>query len=107
MKTLDEKETWQAVLGEMEVVFSQANFSTWFKDTFILDLQKEEIIIGVPNGFTQEWLENKYHGQILTALQKMHPAVKSVKYTIASSKAQPLPRIEAVHPQAPQSPSSW
>jgi len=84
MKKLDEKETWQAALGELEVVLSKANFTTWFKDTFVLFLNEEEIIIGVPNAFTKEWLENKYHLQISQTLKKIHPGLKDVKYSVSS-----------------------
>src|SRR4030043_391481 len=73
MKILDENETWQAALGELEVTFSKANFSTWFKNTFILKMSEEEIVIATPNGFTQEWLENKYHPTVFETLKKLHP----------------------------------
>ena len=85
MKKLDGKETWQAALGELEVILSKANFTTWFKDTFILEMAEDEIIIGVPNTFTKEWLENKYHRQISETLKKMHPEIKKINYSVAST----------------------
>lgn len=97
LKQLDEKETWQAALGELEVVLSKANFTTWFKDTFVYYISETEIIIGVPNAFTQEWLENKYHPQIQTVLKKIHPTTINVKYQIVSSPAlKPEPRMENI-----------
>jgi len=77
---MDRKEIWQIALGELEVILSKANFTTWFQDTFILTLSEEEVIIGVPNGFTKEWLANKYHGQILQALKKNLPKLKKISY---------------------------
>jgi len=82
---MDEKETWQAALGELEVILSKANYTTWFKNTFILEMTDLEIIIGVPNTFTQEWLENKYHPQIFDTLKKTHPNLKKASYKVASS----------------------
>ena len=56
-----EEQLWQAALGEIELSLSKANFTTWFKNTFIAEKSDGKIIIGVPNGFTKAWLENKYH----------------------------------------------
>ncbi len=102
MKTLDENETWQAALGELEVTFSKANFSTWFKNTFILKMSEEEIIIATPNGFTQEWLENKYHPQVFETLKKLHPTIKKVSYAVAS---QNIPKSAPKIVSKPDSPA--
>ena len=100
MKIPNEKETWQAVLGELEVSLSKANFTTWFKDTFILNLSPENFIIGVPNSFAKEWLEKKYYPQILASLQKLHPQVKAYSCQVVSTqfKPEPLPMSEGKSP---------
>ena len=38
---------WQGVLGELELSISKASFTTWFKNTFIIAINNDEIIIGV------------------------------------------------------------
>src|SRR3989344_1518359 len=38
-------ELWQAVLGELELTLSRANFITWFKNTFIVAEENEKNII--------------------------------------------------------------
>lgn len=78
----NEETIWQAVKGELEVVLSKANFTTWLKDTFIDSLKEKEAIIGVPNTFTQDWLENKYHPKILEALKKISPNVETITYKV-------------------------
>ena len=52
-------ELWQAVLGELELTLSKANFTTWFKNTFIIAEENDQAIIGVPNLFTQARFEKK------------------------------------------------
>jgi len=92
MKSLDEKETWAAALGELEVVFSGANYATWFNNTFILEMLPDKIIVGVPNAFSKEWLENRYHSKIFDVLKKRHPGLKKVSYVVANQvlpKSQP------------------
>ncbi|NQV13554.1 MAG: chromosomal replication initiator protein DnaA [Parcubacteria group bacterium] len=65
------EQIWQAVLGELELAISRANFTTWFKSTAIISKQEGEFVIGVPNAFTREWLQNKYHKNISRALQNV------------------------------------
>ena len=38
-------ETWQAVLAELELSISKANFNTWFKNTGILEKKDGQAII--------------------------------------------------------------
>ena len=61
---------WQNILGELELLISKANFTTWFKNTFIVAISDQEIVIGVPSAFAKVWLERKYHDNIVKALEK-------------------------------------
>ncbi len=74
------EDLWKAVLGEMELSISRANFLTWFKDTHILNIDDGIVTVGVPNGFTKEWLENKYNLYLLKSLRKIHHEdIKSIQ----------------------------
>lgn len=73
---------WQTVLGEIELGVSRANFITWFRDTGILKVKDGLAVISVPNGFSKEWLENKYNKLILRALRNASPDVKELKFVI-------------------------
>lgn len=79
---MTKEELWKAVLGEMELSLSKANFITWFKNTSILNNENDSVIVSVPNGFVKEWLENKFHKQILTSIQNLLPEVREIKYAI-------------------------
>lgn len=72
------EELWRAVLGEIELSISKANFITWFKNTAIISNSSGKVIIGVPNGFAKEWLENKYNAYIYKAIRSFQGDVKEV-----------------------------
>lgn len=77
------EQLWQAVLGELELAISKANFTTWFRNTYITANTQNEVVIAVPNTFTKAWLENKYHKTILTALQNITGgSVRTATYRI-------------------------
>lgn len=78
------EQLWQAVMGELELSISKANFTTWFKNTSIASIGQEEVVVVVPNGFAKEWLENKYHKFILKAVQNFCPNIKKIVYKIGS-----------------------
>lgn len=62
---------WENTLGELELLISKANFTTWFKNTFVASIESDQVIVGVPNAFTKVWLEKKYHDKIISALENV------------------------------------
>jgi chromosomal replication initiator protein len=78
------EELWQAALGEIELSISKANFITWFKNTSILSAEADKLVIGVPNGFAKEWLENKYNLFILRALRNIKPEIRDISCVITT-----------------------
>jgi chromosomal replication initiator protein len=81
------QQLWQSVLGNIEVSLSKANFTTWFKNTSILEKNDDYIIVSVPNSFTKEWLQNKYNIEILKTLRGIAPEVREVRYQVLSAGA--------------------
>jgi len=84
---MNTQQLWQAVLGELELSLSKANFTTWFKGTFILELEDPKVVIGVPNAFTKSWLEKKYTSEILKAIRNITESnLREIIFKVASLK---------------------
>ncbi|MFA4930868.1 MAG: chromosomal replication initiator protein DnaA [Patescibacteria group bacterium] len=81
---MDGKQLWQTTLGQLEVTMSKANFTTWLRSTNYLDFTDEVLVVGVANIFTKEWLENKYHEEILRTCRHVSPNVKNIIYKVSS-----------------------
>ncbi|PJE59797.1 MAG: chromosomal replication initiator protein DnaA, partial [Candidatus Portnoybacteria bacterium CG10_big_fil_rev_8_21_14_0_10_44_7] len=79
---MDKIQLWQSALGEIELNVSRANFITWFKNTAIKKIKDGAAVISTPNGFSKEWLENKYNKLILKALRNVSPEIKEVDFII-------------------------
>jgi len=100
------EEIWQAVLGEVELAVSPANFVTWFKNTSILSIEDGRVNIRVPNGFAKEWLENKYNRYILTALRNFIEDVREISCSvIASPEAPPKKELDSAVSASAQVPN--
>ncbi len=87
---MDKKQLWQAILGEMELLISKPNFTTWFKQTYIYSYEDNNVVIAVPNAFTKNWFEKKYHNLISKALQNItdNSTIKISYKIIARDEAQ-------------------
>jgi chromosomal replication initiator protein len=77
-------ELWQAVLGEVELSVSHASFVTWFKNTQLLTLEDERLVVGVPNVFIKQQLERKFNDLIKGIVQKNGVNPKVIDYKIHS-----------------------
>lgn len=82
---MDTKSLWQAVLGDIEVSLTRANFRTWFKNTSLEDMGESGFVVYVPNGFAKEWLANKYDADIKKTLRKLGATFKSLNYAIKTT----------------------
>lgn len=106
---LTNEQLWQAILGNLEVSLSKANFNTWFKNTSISNRAEDSITICVPSAFIRDWIADKFQAEMLKALKMIAPEIKFINYQLGViNKPAPeaeKPTIESVNPQPnPQQP---
>lgn len=77
---------WQTVLGEIELTVSRASFATWFKNTELIGHENGQVTIAVPNIFTKQQLEVKFHQQILDTLHKNGAEIDGLVFQVKSAK---------------------
>ncbi len=84
---MNNTEIWQAVLAELELSISKANFITWFKNTGIVSVGEGQVVLCVPNTFARAWFEKKYHQMIIKSLERiMGKPVRKLDYKIDNIK---------------------
>jgi len=76
---------WQSVLGEIELSVSHATFTTWFKNTELVDQNESGVVIAVPNIFAKKQFEVKFNDQIRGVLAKNGITPKHITYTITTT----------------------
>jgi chromosomal replication initiator protein len=96
---MNNEQIWQAALGEIELNLSKANFTTWFKNTFVSSFEDGKAILCVPNAFTKSWLETKYHKEIANALEHViNQKIKEILYKVELKKSSPgVGLLEKIH----------
>ena len=83
------EEIWQSILAQVQLNVSPAIFSTWFKSTNIVSLKNGEVIVGVPNSFVKEWLEQKYRRQMIKFLREVDSSVREVFFRVTKEPIKP------------------
>ncbi len=83
---MDTNQLWKTILGELELSISKANFTTWFKGTYILKIDENTIYIGVPNTFTKAWLEKKFYDLISNTLKKHYDKFEKIEFIVSPKK---------------------
>jgi chromosomal replication initiator protein len=76
---------WQSVLGEIELSISHAAFTTWFKNTELIDNTNEVVTIAVPNIFAKRQFEVKFNDQIKSVLEKNGVAPERIVYIVKTT----------------------
>lgn len=100
---MDLQALWQASLGELELTLSKANFTTWFKNTYLSQAEGTKAVVCVPNTFTKAWLEKKYHDQIIKALRNAsNLPIREIQYRVEVKNTTVLP----IDTQAPSQQSN-
>jgi chromosomal replication initiator protein len=76
------EELWQSVLSQIQLNISPANFATWFANTKISTIEDSDVTVSVPNSFSKEWLEQKYHKDIIKILKSLDENIREIKYVV-------------------------
>lgn len=96
------EELWQAVLAQVQLNISPANFATWFKNTEVLSQKEGLIIVSAPNSFVKEWLKNKYGKNIFKILHSLDEGIKEIDFEIGKAGLKILKRAAVSLPEAGQ-----
>lgn len=84
----DLKELWKIALAQIEVKLdSPAQFKTWFKNTKLIEIDKNKAKIGVKNAYACDWLKKKHHKMITSTLSYVYGKNLEATYTIDAALA--------------------
>lgn len=82
----DANNLWQSVLNEIQLEISKSNFTMWFKETSLGKIDDGVVFLHVPSPFYQEWLQKKFHNNILRVLRKYNEQVRALEYVISDKR---------------------
>jgi chromosomal replication initiator protein len=88
---MDEQKLWKAVLEELQLTLSKANFSAWFSQTDLIKVKKisadkQTAQIGVPNPFVKETIKKKYLSDVQKIINRITDKETTVDLKIQTTK---------------------
>ena len=84
------EEAWQSAIGEIEVNVGRGSYTTWLKSVRYVTYEDGQYVIGVPNGYVKEWMENRMLGQLKSLLGNRMGRGVDISFVLSSQLAQPV-----------------
>ena len=82
MTDLKAKNFWQTVLGDIQIQITRPTYETWLKDTVGIEYKKNNFIVGTPNIFIAEMLQNRMYPLIAETAQRIISSNIVLKFTV-------------------------
>jgi chromosomal replication initiator protein len=87
MNKKDPKELWEYILTQVELSISQANFNTWFRNSFIVKIGEDGVLqVGVPSQFFKDWYLKKFHALLLKIVRDISYEFRNIEYLIVKDE---------------------
>ena len=86
-ETSQARDTWEAALGELQLHVTRPSFETWLKGTVGLSQLDGEFIVGAPNTFVAEMLEQRMFSLIARAVERVSKRPLDVKIEVLPGDA--------------------
>jgi chromosomal replication initiator protein len=78
----DPHTVWQTLLGELALQMPSATYNTWVRDTWVIAYEDGEFIIGLPNAYARDWLENRLRFKMKRALSSIIQRTVQINFKI-------------------------
>ncbi|MDQ3248328.1 MAG: DnaA/Hda family protein, partial [Chloroflexota bacterium] len=67
----DPHSVWQTLVSELALQMPSASYNTWVRDTWVIGYEDGEFMIGIPNAYARDWLENRLRNKIKRSLSSL------------------------------------
>lgn len=81
------KQLWQETLEDIEGKLSKPSFDMWLAQTEVLSFEEDTLIIGTPNIFVRNWLEQHYASFIQQSIEQVTGMKIDVKFILPEDNA--------------------
>jgi chromosomal replication initiator protein len=93
-------EIWQTAYGELELQLPPETFNTWLRGARLVAHEGGTFIIGVPNIYAREWLEQRLKKAVIRTLERLARRGVEVRFVLVPEHASDAP-AQDVHTAGP------
>ena len=91
---------WKAVLGDLQLQVTRPSYETWLRETTGISFADGEFVVGTPNGFAAEMLEQRMYSLISQVLERITGDKVDVRFQVLAAEEATTPAQEAGLPSA-------
>lgn len=93
-KVIDTNEVWKITLEKIQMKVTSQNFSAWFKNTELAQVENGIATISCPSNFAREWLDSNHHKLIKNLLEEVTGRDVDVVFEIDNSEEKEKSRYD-------------
>ena len=82
--TQQAKQIWDAVLGDLQLQVTRPSYETWLKGTVGIAYVDGEFVVGTPNAFVAEMLEQRMYSLISQAMERVTKSSIEVSFKVTA-----------------------
>ena len=83
------KQIWEAALGDLQLQVTRPSYVTWLQDTVGIAWVDGELIVGTPNTFVSETLEQRMYSLISQAMERVAKDRVHVRFQVVPRNGAP------------------
>jgi chromosomal replication initiator protein len=76
------EQAWQAAQGQLQMEMPKAAFDTWVRDAKLVSYEDGAFIIGVPNAYTRDWLDDRLSSTVMRLLTGIMNRTVEVRFIV-------------------------
>lgn len=88
---LTTESTWSRALAQMRQQVPAATYSTWLKDTLLLQLEGDTAFILVSSRFARDWLNRRLYGSISRTLEHILDRAVEIEFVVGPPSEEMIP----------------
>ena len=92
--SFDPHAVWQTLLSDLALQMPPASYNTWVRDTWVVGYEDGEFLIGIPNAYARDWLENRLRNKIKRALSTLVQRSVQVNFRVCPRPVADLPNAK-------------
>jgi len=81
-------QVWQSVLGQLQMEMPKAAFDTWVRDTQVVGLEDDTLVVGVQNAYARDWLESRLRSTVRRKLVGLMARPVDVRFVVWSGQGE-------------------
>ena len=85
-------QSWQSVLGQLQMEMPRASFDTWVRDTQVASFDGKVLTVSVRNNYARDWLESRLTSTILRLLIGIMNQSVQVRFVVGEDE--PVEELE-------------